>query len=102
MPGPSFAVGAPSFREEGQPLRFVGRIRRGVVLAVGLTLLVGGTVALEPGRSSAVAPGPGPAVSTGERSADRSPLSIARRRIKHVIFIVQENRSFDSYFGTYP
>lgn len=23
-------------------------------------------------------------------------------KIKHVIFIVQENRSFDSYFGTYP
>ncbi len=23
-------------------------------------------------------------------------------RIKHVIVIMQENRSFDSYFGTYP
>ncbi len=23
-------------------------------------------------------------------------------KIKHIIFIVQENRSFDSYFGTYP
>src|SRR5512138_864598 len=24
------------------------------------------------------------------------------RKIKHVIIIMQENRSFDSYFGTYP
>src|SRR5207302_8752083 len=24
------------------------------------------------------------------------------RRIKHVVVITQENRSFDSYFGTYP
>jgi len=23
-------------------------------------------------------------------------------KIKHVIIIMQENRSFDSYFGTYP
>jgi phospholipase C len=23
-------------------------------------------------------------------------------RIKHVVVIMQENRSFDSYFGTYP
>ena len=26
----------------------------------------------------------------------------ARQHIKHLIFIVQENRSFDHYFGTYP
>ena len=24
------------------------------------------------------------------------------RKIRHVIIIMQENRSFDSYFGTYP
>jgi phospholipase C len=29
-------------------------------------------------------------------------LATARLKIKHVIFIMQENRSFDSYFGTYP
>ena len=26
----------------------------------------------------------------------------AREKIKHVVVIMQENRSFDSYFGTYP
>jgi phospholipase C len=29
-------------------------------------------------------------------------LSAARAKIKHVIVIMQENRSFDHYFGTYP
>src|SRR6266540_7381025 len=29
-------------------------------------------------------------------------LSIARTKIKHIIIIMQENRSFDEYFGTYP
>jgi phospholipase C len=29
-------------------------------------------------------------------------LALAREHIKHVIVVMQENRSFDSYFGTYP
>lgn len=29
-------------------------------------------------------------------------LAVARQKIKHVVIIMQENRSFDSYFGTYP
>ncbi len=29
-------------------------------------------------------------------------LAAARAKIKHVVIIMQENRSFDSYFGTYP
>ncbi len=29
-------------------------------------------------------------------------LSAARQKIKHVVIIMQENRSFDTYFGTYP
>jgi len=31
-----------------------------------------------------------------------SVLAVARERIKHVVVVMQENRSFDSYFGTYP
>ena len=31
-----------------------------------------------------------------------SVLALARERIKRVVFVMQENRSFDSYFGTYP
>ena len=29
-------------------------------------------------------------------------LALARTKIKHIVIIMQENRSFDHYFGTYP
>jgi phospholipase C len=29
-------------------------------------------------------------------------LALARQKIKHVVVIMQENRSFDEYFGTFP
>jgi len=29
-------------------------------------------------------------------------LAAARQKIKHIVIIMQENRSFDHYFGTYP
>ncbi len=29
-------------------------------------------------------------------------LALARQDIKHIVIIMQENRSFDEYFGTYP
>jgi phospholipase C len=29
-------------------------------------------------------------------------LTLARSKIKHIVVIMQENRSFDTYFGTYP
>src|SRR5437763_2248480 len=35
---------------------------------------------------------------------DSSPslLSIATQHIKHIVFFIKENRTFDNYFGTYP
>jgi phospholipase C len=36
----------------------------------------------------------------GTPSADV--LALARQKIKHVVVIMQENRSFDSFFGTFP
>jgi len=46
---------------------------------------------------------------TGTRSAEPSPTAVAsdqsallQSKIKHIIIIMQENRSFDHYFGTYP
>ncbi len=42
--------------------------------------------------------------STPSQSATNavSQLATARTKIKHIIIIMQENRSFDTYFGTYP
>ena len=48
------------------------------------------TTSPPPGTSGALVPGPSPTAAAG----------IAK--IKHVIVIMQENRSFDSYFGTFP
>jgi phospholipase C len=43
------------------------------------------------------------AVDAGVSPAgEPSQLQLAREHIKHVIVIVQENRSFDHYFGTFP
>jgi phospholipase C len=44
------------------------------------------------------------ATGGGEGSTGTRPARIAAgiHRIRHVVVIMQENRSFDSYFGTYP
>ena len=47
-------------------------------------------VAIARGRIAAVAP------------SARSPVLRGIHKIRHVVIIMQENRSFDSYFGTYP
>jgi phospholipase C len=35
-------------------------------------------------------------------SGGPSPSNVAAQHIKHIIFFVKENRTFDNYFGTYP
>jgi phospholipase C len=42
------------------------------------------------------------ATTTASAPAGSDPLSQARLRIKHIVVIMQENRSFDTYFGTFP
>ncbi len=70
---------------QARGLWLVGR-RLGVGLGAGLgaaaLLLGGGAAAGAAGRASS--------------------LSEAQAHLKHVVIIVQENRSFDHYFGTYP
>jgi phospholipase C len=43
-----------------------------------------------------------PAAAPAGPAAGISPETRALYKIKHLIFILQENRSFDNYFGTYP
>jgi phospholipase C len=50
-------------------------------------------------------PSTGSTSSSATRSASATTatqLQLAKQHIEHLIFIVQENRSFDHYFGTYP
>ena len=60
-----------------------------MAVAVGAAVLLGGLLLVStelsgPRRDPRVASGPG------------------IHKIRHVVIIMQENRSFDSYFGTYP
>ncbi|HXJ67038.1 MAG TPA: alkaline phosphatase family protein [Actinomycetota bacterium] len=38
----------------------------------------------------------------GTLLADAGQLAAARRHIKHVVFLIKENRTFDTYFGRFP
>ena len=42
------------------------------------------------------------ALTAGPTSNAQSQLQLARTHIKHVVVIMQENHSFDTYFGTFP
>jgi phospholipase C len=35
-------------------------------------------------------------------TADESQILLARRKIRHIVFLVKENRTFDHLFGTFP
>ncbi len=35
-------------------------------------------------------------------NAPPSRLKVANQHIKHIVFFIKENRTFDNYFGTYP
>jgi phospholipase C len=57
------------------------------LIVLCLSLVTSGTLAFEVGP---------------KRGADQAPPNSAAAKIQHVVIIMQENRSFDSYFGTYP
>ena len=59
-----------------------------------------------PTSPPATLPAPTPAPATQPPTQPVQPgsnnLALARKDIKHIVVIMQENRSFDTYFGTYP
>src|SRR5579864_5012924 len=59
--------------------------------AVGVTLAV-----------AALTAAVGSAAGSGSSAVGRPRIDPAIHKIRHVVVIMQENRSFDSYFGTYP
>ncbi len=66
--------------------RWSSRPRLRVVIAVGASVGVLAACSAAPSASSTSAPAAGAAI----------------HKIQHVVVIQQENRSFDTYFGTYP
>lgn len=63
-------------------------VRRRAAPALVVLALLAGTCTSPPSQHGATRPTPSPIPGIG--------------KIKHVIVILQENRSFDSYFGTFP
>ncbi len=63
-----------------------------VALCAPLLFLAIGGPAARPGAATAASPAPARTASAAS----------GIHKIKHVVIIMQENRSFDSYFGTYP
>jgi phospholipase C len=70
-----------------------------VCVAAAIALITGCTS----GATSATGTSGGPSGSPGAGTSTAAAVSEAGiHKIKHVVIIMQENRSFDSYFGTYP
>ena len=90
--------------ERRRPLGLAAIAITAIVLATSAVVALGvwrpwadGTVRAGAGGSQ---PSPGGTVTSAPPA---SPSAVpADEAIKHVIFIVKENRSFDSYFGRYP
>ncbi|HEY7828351.1 MAG TPA: alkaline phosphatase family protein, partial [Candidatus Limnocylindrales bacterium] len=83
-----------------------GGSRASILMVVGTLLLAA--------CSAQVRPDPGPNLPLGTRPLGSGPLGSGplgtvlasppggMGKIKHVVIIMQENRSFDTYFGTFP
>jgi phospholipase C len=52
--------------------------------------------------AATAAPAPTVASAQNVAPANSSQLDLLHSKIKHIVVIMQENRSFDEYFGTYP
>src|SRR5262245_13223687 len=70
-------------------------VRRALPL-VAVCALAAGCVA-----EADAGPEPAPAAK-GSPAPSRAPVPTGLDQLDHLIFIVQENRSFDHYFGTFP
>jgi phospholipase C len=70
------------------------------IASVALAALAGCTSATSPPSSPAQSAAAAEQVSGGPSGSYIVPAGI--HKIKHVVIVMQENRSFDSYFGTYP
>ncbi len=61
-----------------------------------------GTAATPPSPTSQTSPTAVPSATPAAAGSQAAGGAAGIHKIKHVIIIMQENRSFDSYFGTYP
>ncbi|HEX3300303.1 MAG TPA: alkaline phosphatase family protein [Actinomycetota bacterium] len=79
------------------------QLARVVVLSAAASVIVGASCIGDSVDPPSTASGDA-AVAVSLSAADLAPVdpTLGFRNINHLIFVVQENRSFDSYFGTFP
>jgi phospholipase C len=82
----------------------VARRRAGVVIVVVLALVAVWQFWPSGGTGGAAAPGPSTSAPTptGTTPSPATSITPGKNPIKHVVFLVKENHTFDNYFGTYP
>src|SRR5215216_1294393 len=68
---------------------------RPLLVAVVLAAMLAAACTAASGGTAGSSGSPSPAL-------DLTKLEQAKAHLKHVVFVVQENRSFDHYFGTFP
>jgi phospholipase C len=81
----------------------IARRRASVVLVVVLLLV--GIWELWPSAGAGTDAATSPSVSTSvatSSSSTSAPITPGKNPIKHVIFLIKENHTFDNYFGKYP
>ena len=71
-----------------------------VTAALGIAAMLAAVAATSNGAGAPSPDRPAPTAAYSGIKPAAQPPSI--HKIKHVVVIMQENRSFDSYFGTYP
>jgi phospholipase C len=76
------------------PVRLVGA-------STAVTILLAGAL-LAATRAPLTQQAAAPLLRIPEAPASRATLAAFRSRIQHIVFIIKENRSFDTYFGTFP
>ena len=73
------------------------RLLEATAALAALTLMVAAC-----GRSPTASRAPSPSATPGTGGGTVTAMPVGLDKIDHFVFIMQENRSFDSYFGTYP
>jgi len=83
-----------------RPPRFAARLALPVALTVVAAACIGGgtTTASIPANLDPASPAPNGFASP----SDQAQVALARQKIDHVVFIIKENRTFDTMFGTFP
>jgi phospholipase C len=92
-------MSGPSPRSRATTPKTSARVRSLVVVALLLVSGIGAIVLIPQRGPAAAADQPSQSPPT---HADKATIALARSKIKHIIFLIKENRTFDNLFGQFP